>query len=407
MGKPWQEADADVAEAIDFCRYYGWRGREELAPRHPGQLAGEANSVWWEGRGPTAVIAPWNFPLAILTGMTAAALVAGNPVLMKPAEQSSAVALDLYRHLMAAGVPSEVVHLLPGSGEVAGRALVGHPLVACIAFTGSRDVGLEIMSAAAIRRPGQPQMKEVICEMGGKNAIIIDADADLDEAIAGVLGSAFGYAGQKCSACSRLILVGSAAVPCLDRLIDAMGDLTIVSALDPGCQLPPVIDDAAVERLDRWCRAPGPGAMPLYAGKTTPRGGRFVAPVLFEVTDANHPLMQTELFGPILTVMRVATFEEALVVANGTEYALTGGVYSRLPSHLEQARREFRVGNLYLNRGCTGALVHRQPFGGFGMSGLGTKAGGPGYVRNFCVSRAISENTLRRGFAPGNQVDSA
>jgi RHH-type proline utilization regulon transcriptional repressor/proline dehydrogenase/delta 1-pyrroline-5-carboxylate dehydrogenase len=399
VGKPWQEADADVAEAIDFCRYYARQALAELEPRRQGSMVGEENVLFYEGRGPTAVIAPWNFPLAILCGMTAAALVAGNTVVIKPAEQASAVAYALYTRLLAVDVPPDVVHFLPGLGEEVGSYLVVHPHVAQIAFTGSQQVGLAIVEQAAKTQPGQPQVKRVVCEMGGKNAIIVDDDADLDAAVAGVLHSAFSYAGQKCSACSRVIVVGTAYDPFVARLVEACRSLTWAPAHLPGCRLGPVIDAAAYHRLRDVVAQPGEGATPLYIGEA-PTGGWYVAPAVFAVHDPAHRLMQEELFGPVLAVMRVESFDAALTVAVSTEFALTGAVYSRTPSHLEAATRRFRVGNLYLNRGCTGALVHRQPFGGFGMSGLGTKAGGPGYLLHFADPRCVSENTTRHGFSP-------
>ncbi len=397
--KPWREADGDVAEAIDFCRYYARQALVELGPRKQGDIPGEDNILFCEGRGLAVVIAPWNFPLAILCGMTTAALVAGNSVLMKPAEQSSAMAYFLYEHMMDAGFPPDVVHFLPGLGEEIGNYLVEHPMVAMIAFTGSKKVGLSIVEKAARTLPGQPQVKRVVCEMGGKNAIIVDDDADLDQAVVGVVKSAFGYAGQKCSACSRVIIVGTVYETFIKRLVEACRSLIIAPSHLPSCRLGPVIDEEAYDRLIHIIENPGAGADLLYKGEAPP-DGFFVPPTVFAVKNPGHRLMQEELFGPVLAVMNVDTYDEALSVASATEFALTGAVYSRSPGHLEQAKRQFRVGNLYLNRGCTGALVHRQPFGGFAMSGIGTKAGGPGYLLNFADPRSITENTMRRGFTP-------
>lgn len=399
VGKPWREADADVAEAIDFCRYYAQRARLELAPQRHGTMAGEENLLWYEGRGPTAVIAPWNFPLAILCGMSTAALVAGNPVLLKPAEQASATAYALYVRMREVGFPPDVVHFVPGMGEDIGSHLVRHPQVAQIAFTGSKQVGLSIIEAAAVTRPGQTQVKRVVCEMGGKNATIIDDDADLDEAVVGVVHSAFGYAGQKCSACSRVLVVRAVYASFMTRLIDAVRSLSMAPAHLPGCRLGPVIDAEAYQRLTEVIAHPGAGAKAVYIGQAPP-GGWFVAPAIFAVHDTQHRLMQEEFFGPILAVMPVDSFEQTLEVAVSTQFALTGSVYSRSTAHLDLARQRFRVGNLYLNRGSTGAMVARQPFGGFGMSGLGTKAGGPGYVTLFADARCATENTMRRGFTP-------
>jgi RHH-type proline utilization regulon transcriptional repressor/proline dehydrogenase/delta 1-pyrroline-5-carboxylate dehydrogenase len=400
QAKPWREADADVAEAVDFCRYYARHAPVELAPRHLGHLAGEINTLTYEGRGVCAVIAPWNFPLAIPCGMTTAALVAGNAVLLKPAEQSSAIAFAFHQHALAAGIPPAIFQLLPGDGETVGGALVRHRDVVQIAFTGSREVGLSILQQAAQVAPGQSMLKRVVCEMGGKNATIVDEDADLDEAVTGVIGSAFGYAGQKCSACSRVIVVGSVRENFIQRLRLAAAALAPKSAALPDCLLPPVIDEAGFNRLRNMIDRPGPDAACLYRGEQTASGGWFVPPAIFEVQDPRHPLMQQEFFGPVLTVFAARDFSHALEVANTSDFALTGAVYSRSPSRLQRARAEFRVGNLYLNRPCTGAQVHRQPFGGFKMSGAGTKAGGPGYLLNFAEMRVCTENTMRRGFTP-------
>jgi RHH-type proline utilization regulon transcriptional repressor/proline dehydrogenase/delta 1-pyrroline-5-carboxylate dehydrogenase len=397
--KPWHEADADVAEAVDFCRYYARQALVELAPRQQGRLPGEANTLLHEGRGVCAVITPWNFPLAILCGMTAAALVAGNAVILKPAEQSSAIAFAFYRHALAAGIPQDVIAFLPGDGAVVGDALVRHPEVVQIAFTGSREVGTSILRLAAEIVPGQSMIKRVVCEMGGKNAIIVDADADLDEAVTGVIRSAFGYAGQKCSACSRLILLESIRDAFLNRLRHAAAALVPSSATRADCLLPPVIDEASFTKLSKIIQNRGDGVRIIHQGEASDEGW-FVPATILEVTDPKHPLMQEELFGPILTVFVAGDFSHALEIANDTAFALTGAVYSRSPHHLELARQKFRVGNLYLNRGCTGAVVDRQPFGGFRMSGAGTKAGGPGYLLNFSEMRVTSENTMRRGFTP-------
>ncbi len=403
VAKPWQEADLDVAEAVDFCRYYARQALVELAPRIQSQVAGELNTFAYQGRGPAVIIAPWNFPLAILCGMSVAALVAGNPVLLKPAEQSSAMGYELYLAMMKAGFPPETVHFLPGLGEVVGAHLVAHPKIAQIAFTGSLQVGSAVLREASVLRPGQPRLKRVVCEMGGKNAILIDDDADLDEAVTGVLRSAFGYAGQKCSACSRVIAVGEVYRTFVDRLVAACRTLAVVSAESAACDVSPVIDTDSQRRLEAIIADPGPGAVLLHRGQA-PGGGNFVAPAIFEVRDAGHRLMQEELFGPVLAVMQAENFDQALEIAGSTPFALTGAIYTRSPSHIEEARARFRVGNLYINRGSTGALVERQPFGGFGHSGLGTKAGGPGYLLHFSDPYCITENSMRHGFTPEIQT---
>ena len=403
VGKPWREADGDVAEAIDFCRYYARQALLELAPVRQGSMAGEENLLHYEGRGVAVILAPWNFPLAILCGMTTAALVAGNTVLIKPATASSAIAYTFYKHLVEAGVPLDVAHFLPGSGGELGDYLVQHPAVSQIVFTGSKEVGLGLIEKAGVTVPGQSEVKKVVCEMGGKNAIIIDEDADLDAALKGTLQSAFGYAGQKCSACSRLILVGTIYEPFMGRLREACTSLPIAPATDPSCRLGPVIDRRAFERLTTLIKNPPDGVRLIYKGDA-PSSGYFVPPVVFEVTDSQNPMMQQEFFGPVLTVIRAADFMTAIEIANKTEFALTGGVYSRSPANMDMARAHFKVGNLYINRGCTGAIVDRQPFGGFGMSGTGTKAGGPDYLRHFTSPRCITENTMRSGFTPDLQL---
>jgi len=399
QAKPWREADADIAEAVDFCRYYARQAIVELSPRAQGNLPGEINTLTYEGRGLCAVIAPWNFPLAILCGMTTAALVAGNAVLLKPSLQACAIAFAFHEHALAAGIPPAILPFLPGEGAIIGEALVGHRDVVQIAFTGSREVGASILQQAGEIVPGQEMIKRVVCEMGGKNAIIVDDDADLDEAVTGVITSAFGYAGQKCSACSRLILVGNILENFLNRLSIAANALVPASAARADCLLPPVIDEASYARLWKAINNPGPGARRISSMEVA-GDGWFVPPTIFQVDDPRHPLMKKELFGPILTVFAARDFSHALEVANISDFALTGAVYSRSPRHLQLARQEFRVGNLYLNHPCTGAQVDRQPFGGFKMSGAGTKAGGPGYLLHFAEMRVCTENTMRRGFAP-------
>jgi len=404
-GKPWREADADVAEAIDFCRYYALQAKAWLAPRHR-DVPGEENLVIHESRGVTAVIPPWNFPLAIPCGMTVAALAAGCPVVLKPAEQTPVTAWWLVEILHQAGVPGDVLHYLPGIGEEIGPVLVGHPQVAVIAFTGSVKVGLTIHRQAAEASGGQDHVKRVLAEMGGKNAILVDADADLDEAIRGVAESAFGYAGQKCSACSRVLVPRAMHDAFVGRLVEVARSRQMSPAEDPGCAIPPVIDGEARERILAMVqRAVAEGARINYAGDLPPeldRVGSYVPPHILTGADPASEIAQQEIFGPVLVVLPYDTLDEAFRLANGTRFALTGGLYSRSPSTIERARREFRVGNLYINRRITGALVDRQPFGGFKLSGIGAKAGGPEYLPQFLIARAITENTMRRGFAPGN-----
>ncbi len=402
VGKGWREADADVAEAIDYLEYYEREMLRLSAPRTIQQLPGESNVYFYEPRGIAAVIAPWNFPLAILTGMTAAALAAGNCAVIKPAEQSPLMGALLMEILREAELPPVACQLLQGGGEL-GALLVRDPRVHLIAFTGSRDVGLEILRAAYDHRPGQDHVKRVVCEMGGKNAIIVDEDADLDEAVTAIVESAFGYQGQKCSAASRVILVREIHDLLLDRLVEAVRSLKIGPPEDPRNFIGPVIDAAAQAKIREYIdlgKTEGKCALEREA----PGEGFFVGPAIFRDIEPHHRLANEEIFGPVLSVIKARDFERALEIANRSSFALTGGVFSRSPAHIEKARKEFRVGNLYINRGITGAIVERQPFGGLKLSGIGSKAGGPDYLLQFLEPRTISENTLRHGFVPPGEL---
>jgi len=407
-GKQWREADADVAEAIDYCRYCAREMRRLSKPLRR-DVPGEENEYFYEPLGPAVTIAPWNFPLAILCGMTSAALVAGNPTIMKPAEQSSVIASKLLEVFEEAGFPPGVVQYLPGIGEEIGPVLVGHPDVAIVAFTGSRAVGLSINELAGRTPPEQDHVKRVITEMGGKNATIVDDDADLDEAVHSVVAGAFGYAGQKCSACSRAVVLDGIYEPFLARLIEATRSLHIGPAEDPGAFVGPVIDADARDRILRTIEAGKSQARLVHAGELGALAdeGFYVAPHIFADVPPTASIAQEEIFGPVLCVLRARDLTEALRIANGTKYALTGGLHSRSPANIERVRREFRVGNLYINRKITGALVDRQPFGGFKLSGTGPKAGGPDYLLHFLHARTITENTLRHGFAPASQQHAA
>jgi RHH-type proline utilization regulon transcriptional repressor/proline dehydrogenase/delta 1-pyrroline-5-carboxylate dehydrogenase len=401
-GKPWAEADADVAEAIDFCMYYAHQMRELDEPQQC-DVPGEENSYFYRPRGVAVVIAPWNFPLAILTGMTTAALVAGNTVVMKPAEQSSIVAAKLMEIVHDAGIPDGVVNFLPGIGEEVGPELTGSPEVDLIAFTGSKTVGLAINETASRTDDRQNSVKHVVAEMGGKNAIIIDDDADLDEAVQGVIHSAFGYAGQKCSACSRVIVLEKIYDQFVNRLLEAAKSLKIGPADDPGVAYGPVIDQEAYEKIQEYIQIGQDEEIELaYAGDVGELGekGYYVGPHIFAGVDPDARIAQEEIFGPVLSVIKADDLDDAFEISNNTQYALTGGMYSRSPKHLKRARHEMEVGNLYLNREITGALVERHPFGGYKMSGLGSKAGGPDYLLHFLLPVNVTENTMRRGFAP-------
>jgi RHH-type proline utilization regulon transcriptional repressor/proline dehydrogenase/delta 1-pyrroline-5-carboxylate dehydrogenase len=404
VGKNWREADADVAEAIDFCEYYASAFLALDIPRRV-DVPGEENVTGHVPRGVSVIIAPWNFPLAILAGMTAAALVAGNTVVMKPAEQASLTAWKLHEVLLEAGVPATALQFLPGRGEEVGPALVAHPQTALVAFTGSRAVGLAINRDAAdvvTRRGGGRVIKRVIAELGGKNAIIVDDDADLDEAVVAVVHSAFGFQGQKCSACSRVIVLDAVHDAFVAKLAPAVRSLRIGPADDPGCRVGPLVDEEARDRLRgaiEQGRATAEEIVAVDVGDLA-ADGWYVGPAVFTSVDPLGPLGQEEFFGPLLAVLRARDFRTAIEIANGTSYALTAGVFSRSPANLDLARAMLEAGNIYFNRGITGALVGRQPFGGYRLSGIGSKAGGPEYLLQFTVPRTVTENTLRRGFAP-------
>jgi len=402
VGKTWHEADGDVAEAIDFCRYYALEMRKLARPRRVGHSPGEVSMYQYQGRGVSLVIAPWNFPLAILTGMVGASLVTGNTVIMKPAEQSSVIAAELMRLIKEAGFPKGVVSFVPGFGEEVGEYLVNHKDVSVIAFTGSKTVGLNILQKASVVHPGQQHIKRCITELGGKNAIIVDSDADLDEAVQGVMYSAFGFQGQKCSACSRAIVLDSIYDRFLERLVAATSSLHIGQSSDPRTFIGPVVDEEAFTRINRMIETAKSSARLAYQAQA-PTGGHYVGPTIFADVTPDSDLAQKEIFGPVLAVIRAKDIPEAMKIANGTEYALTGGLYSRSPATIEWVKKEFEVGNLYINRGNTGALVERHPFGGFKLSGVGSKTGGPDYLLQFMEPKVVTENTMRRGFIPNEE----
>ena len=403
VGKSLNEANPEVSEAIDFCRYYA----DEMERLDRGvhyDLPGETNRYHYQPRGIVIVISPWNFPLAIPTGMTVAALVAGNCALLKPAETSSVIIAKLTEVLVEAGIPKGVFQFVPGKGSTVGAHLVKHPDIHMIIFTGSQEVGCRIYADAATLQPGQKHLKRVVAEMGGKNAIIVDESADLDQAVQGVVHSAFSYSGQKCSACSRVIVLEPIYEVFLRRLVEATKSLNVGPADQPSTKVGPVIDGAAHDRIRDYIEK-GRLECELALELPAPEGGYFIGPTIFRDVPPTAVIAQEEIFGPVLAVMRAATFDQALELANGTHYALTGGLYSRTPSHIDRSQREFEVGNLYINRGITGAIVARQPFGGFKLSGVGSKAGGPDYLLQFLEPRVVTENVQRQGFAPIAGVD--
>ncbi|HEX8103092.1 MAG TPA: aldehyde dehydrogenase family protein [Solirubrobacteraceae bacterium] len=394
--KPWRESDADVCEAIDFLEYYA-RGAIELE-QDAGlvQVPGERNELRWAGRGIVAVISPWNFPVAIPLGMVAAGLATGNAVVLKPAEQAPGCAAVLIAALRDAGVPPDALALLPGEGEV-GAALVKDPRVHTIAFTGSGAVGLEIVRTAADVQPGQKHLKRVIAEMGGKNFVIVDADADLDEVVPALVKSAFAYAGQKCSAAARVLVHEAVHDALVERLAGAVEVLDVGQADDLATEVPPVIEQEAQERVRRYAEIAERSGRIAARAPSVPDQGWFFPPTVATDLPADSEVLRDEIFGPLLAVERVASVEEACDRIDASPFALTGGLFARNPDTVDYVVSRSPVGNLYVNREITGAMVGRQPFGGNRLSGTGTKAGGPGYLLQFVEPRVVTENTVRHG----------
>ncbi len=390
-GKSWIEAEADTSEAIDFCEFYAremirWSEIKGTTP-----FPGEATELRYLPLGVGAVIPPWNFPLAILTGMTAAAIVTGNAVLLKPASDTPVIGHCLTQIFHEAGLPPGVLNFLPGSGAEIGDYLVQHPRIRFISFTGSKEVGLRIIETAAKPSPGQIWIKRVIAEMGGKDTIIVEPDADLHEAAAAIIASAFGYQGQKCSACSRLIVNIDVHDRLLDMLVDRAQKLTIGPAKDPSTYLGPLINGASEEKVLSYIDIGRTEGELVCGGEKAPGNGYFVRPTIFKNVQPGARIEQEEIFGPVLAVLKSHSFEEALTLANATEYGLTGSVFTKDRYKIEQAKRDFFVGNLYINRKCTGAMVGAHPFGGFNMSGTDSKAGGMDYLGLFMQAKSISE----------------
>ena len=395
--KPWAEADADVCEAIDFLEFYA-RGAIAL-DRGAAlfQVPGERNDLRYRPRGVVGVISPWNFPIAIPLGMAAAALATGNTAVLKPAEQTPGCGAMLVQALRAGGVPAGAIALLPGEGEV-GAALVRHPDVQTIAFTGSGPVGLDILKAAGEVPPGGRHLKRVVAEMGGKNCVIVDADADLDDAVPGIVASAFGYAGQKCSAASRVLVHEAIAPALLERLAGAVDVLQVGQAQTFGVQVPPVIEAEAQARVRRYAeQAAAAGRLAARRDEGAGGPGWFCPPTVAADLPADAPVLREEVFGPLLTVESVRDVEDACDRVDALPVALTGGLYARNPHTVDRVVRRSPVGNLYVNRPITGAMVGRQPFGGNRLSGTGTKAGGPDYLLHFVEPQVVTENTVRHG----------
>jgi predicted delta-1-pyrroline-5-carboxylate dehydrogenase group 2 len=394
--KPWAEADADVCEAIDFLEYYARLAIELERSRPLIDAPGERNEMRYVARGVCAVISPWNFPLAIPTGMVAGALAAGNAVILKPAEQSPACGHACVEALRRGGVPPGALQLLPGEAD-AGAALVRHPAVATIAFTGSRAVGLEIIEAAAHTSPGQRQVKRAVTEMGGKNCVIVDSDADLDDTVPAIVTSAFAYGGQKCSAAARVLVHEAIADPFSERIAGAVELLVVGQAEDFATQVPPLIEEQAQKRVLGFGERAAREGRVLAKREPVPEEGWFVPPLVAGELPAGSPVLEEEIFGPLLALERVESVEAACDVVDGLDYALTGGLFSRDPRTVEYVASRSPVGNLYVNRQITGAMVGRQPFGGNRLSGTGFKAGGPDYLLQFVNPRVITEDTVRHG----------
>lgn len=392
VSKSWVEADGDIAELIDFCDYYGRQMLRLAGPQDVVPYPGEENELRYIPLGVGIVIPPWNFPGAIMGGMTAAAIVTGNTVVLKPASTSPAIAWQFFRILTEdCGLPPGVVNFLPGPGGAMGDALVDHPKTRFIAFTGSKEIGIRINERAAKVHPGQKWLKRTVLEMGGKDSILVDETADLDAAAEAITVSAFGFQGQKCSACSRAIVVKDVYDELLQKVVERTKKLKVGDPTKPGTYMGAVIDQKAFNKISEYIEIGKKEGKLLAGGKADDSKGYFIEPTIFADIKPDARLSQEEIFGPVLAFIPANDFEDALEIANNTEYGLTGAVFSKLRERLERAREEFHVGNLYFNRKCTGALVGVQPFGGFNMSGTDSKAGGPDYLLLFTQAKSITD----------------
>jgi 1-pyrroline-5-carboxylate dehydrogenase len=390
-GKTWNEAEAETAEAIDFAEYYAREMKRLAGPHRMLELPGERDEMRYLPLGAGIVIPPWNFSLAILCGMTIAALVTGNTVIIKPSSETPTVGAIFAEVLLEAGFPGYAFCFLPGSGSAVGDVLVTHPKTRFVAFTGSRDVGLRVNELAARPQPGQIWIKRVVAEMGGKDAIIVDSECDLDAAVEGVAASAFGYQGQKCSACSRAIVHEKVYDEFLQKLKARTEKLTVGPPDEPENQMGPVISASAKTSIERYIGIGKSEGRLLTGGGAAPNGGYFLEPTIFADVDSKARIFQEEIFGPVLAVAKARDFDHAMEMANDSQYGLTGAIYSNDSEHLRRAREEFFVGNMYINRKCTGAMVGAHPFGGFNMSGTDSKAGGPDYLLLFLQAKSIAE----------------
>ena len=390
-GKTWPEADADVSEAIDFCEYYARQMLRLSKPDPVVQMPGERDELQYIPLGVGVIIPPWNFPLAIMVGMTTAALVSGNTVVLKPSSDTPTIAAKFAEVLLEAGFPPKSFSLLVGSGAVVGDVIVEHPKTRFVAFTGSRDVGLRINELAAKPQKGQVWIKRVVAEMGGKDAIVVDREADLDSAVKGVAVSAFGYQGQKCSACSRAIVDQAIYDQFVDKLKAEVAKLTVGPSDQQSNYMGPVINESAKRSILEYIEVGKKEGRLIAGGSAAAGDGYFIQPTVIADVDSKARIFQEEIFGPVLAVTKARDFDHALQLANDSEYGLTGAVYSKNPEKIRKARDQFFVGNLYINRKCTGAMVGAHPFGGFNMSGTDSKAGGPDYLLQFTQAKSIAE----------------
>jgi 1-pyrroline-5-carboxylate dehydrogenase len=390
-GKTWTEADGDVSEAIDFCEYYARQMQKFASPEPLVQMPGERDELVYLALGAGVIIPPWNFPLAIIAGMSVAALVTGNTIVIKPSSDTPTIAAKFAEVLLEAGFPPRSFSLCTGSGSVVGDLLVEHPKTRFVSFTGSRDVGLRINELAAKPRKGQLWIKRVIAEMGGKDAIIVDREADLESAATGVVQSAYGYQGQKCSACSRAIVDEAVYDEFVEKVRTKVAALTVGPSENPDNYMGPVINAAAQKSILDYIETGKKEGRLISGGAAAAGDGYFIQPTVIADVDSKARVFQEEIFGPVLTVSKARDFDHALALANDTEYGLTGAMYSKNPDKIRRAREEFFVGNLYINRKCTGAMVGAHPFGGFNMSGTDSKAGGPDYLLQLLQSKSIGE----------------
>jgi 1-pyrroline-5-carboxylate dehydrogenase len=399
VAKSWPEADGDTAEAIDFLEFYAREMLRYAAPQPLTHIEGEDNRLEYIPLGVGVVIPPWNFPLAIMAGMTVASVVTGNTVVLKPSSDAPAIAYKFFELLEEAGMPAGVVNFMTGSGAEVGDVVVDHPLTRYVAFTGSKEIGLRINERAAKVHEGQLWIKRVVAEMGGKDAIVVDSDTDFDEAAAGVVASAFGFQGQKCSACSRAIIVGDAYEPILERIVERTSKLVVGDPTEQTTGMSAVVNEKAFKTINKYVEwGKEDGGRVVAGGGSDGEQGFFIEPTVIADVKPGDRVEQQEIFGPVLACIKAADFDEALRIANDTEYGLTGAVYTNDPEKLTRAAREFHVGNLYLNRKCTGALVGVHPFGGFNMSGTDSKAGGRDYLGLFMQAKVVSEK-IRPGYS--------